>query len=55
MTEFKINRLVFEKYDDLNEIPIINKSTCEDILSQIIFYKVDQYSFYNCALYNRCR
>jgi hypothetical protein len=45
MRVFKINRIVFDEVKRFEDLPKINKSECDDFLSQIIFQKIDQFAF----------
>jgi hypothetical protein len=49
MKAFKINKLVCDEIKDFKNLPKMNESECDDILSQIIFRNIDQYAFQMCG------
>lgn len=53
MKNFKLTNIFFENIKDTQGLNKINKSDCNDFLSQMIFYKVDQYAYMMaCSLHN---
>lgn len=45
MESFRIDKIVLDDIKSLEDLKKFNKSECDDILSQIIFNKIDRYAF----------
>lgn len=49
MKAYKVTNIIFDEIKSPNDLPKINESKCDDFLSQLIFFKIDQYSFSMCG------